>query len=96
MSHIFPEFRKYNLLFSSSRVIYTHAERHRTPTREDKDMITYKTNHASTTKSMTEWYFGKAFVASMTAKAKRENKKNGKIEFRFWQDGTGYLTIQLH
>lgn len=58
-------------------------------------MTTYKTNHATTTKSMTEWYFGKAFVASMTAKAKRENKKTGKTEFRFWQDGTGYLTIQL-
>jgi hypothetical protein len=46
-------------------------------------MTTYKTNHATTTKSM-------------TAKAKRENKKTGKTEFRFWQDGTGYLTIQLH
>jgi hypothetical protein len=32
----------------------------------------------------------------MTAKAKRENKKTGKTEFRFWQDGTGYLTITLH
>ena len=63
------------MLFSPSRVIYTHAERHRTPAREDKAMTTYKTNHATTTKSMTEWYFGKAF---------------------FWQDGTGYLTIQLH
>lgn len=45
---------------------------------------------------MTEWYFGKAFVASMTAKAKRDSKKTGMTEFRFWQDGTGYLTIQLH
>ena len=59
-------------------------------------MTTYKTNHATTTKNMTEWYFGKAFVASMTAKAKRESKKTGKTEFRFWQDGTGYLTIQLY
>ena len=84
------------MLFSPSRVIYTHAERHRTPAREDKAMTTYKTNHATTTKSMTEWYFGKAFVASMTAKAKRGNKKTGKTESRFWQDGTGYLTIQLH
>ena len=32
-------------------------------------MITYETNRAATTKSMTEWYFGKAFVSSMTAKA---------------------------
>lgn len=62
----------------------------------DEHMTTYKTNHATTTKSLTEWYFGKTFVASMTAKAKRENKKTGKTEFRFWQDGTGYLTITLH
>ena len=41
-------------------------------------MTTYKTNHAATTKSLTEWYFGKAFVASMTAKAKRESKKTGR------------------
>ena len=59
-------------------------------------MTTYKTNHAATTKSLTEWYFGKAFVASMTAKARRESKKTGKTEFRFWQDSTGYLTITLH
>ena len=45
-------------------------------------MTTYKTNHAATTKSLTEWYFGKAFVASMTAKAKRESRKTGKTEFR--------------
>jgi hypothetical protein len=63
--HIFlRNFCRYNLLFSPSRVIYTHAERHRTPAREDKAMTTYKTNHATTTKSMTEWYFGKAFVAA--------------------------------
>ncbi len=59
-------------------------------------MITYKTNHATTTKSMTEWYFGKAFVSSMTAKARLESKKTGKTEFRFWKEGTGYLTIILH
>ena len=58
--------------------------------------IIIKTTKQHVMKSMTEWYFGKAFVASMTAKAKRENKKTGKTEFRFWQDGTGYLTIQLH
>jgi hypothetical protein len=59
-------------------------------------MITYKTNNAITTKSMTEWYFGKAFVASMTEKAMQENKKTGKNEFSFWQDGTGYLGILLN
>ena len=59
-------------------------------------MITYKTNRAATTKSMTEWYFGKAFVSSMTAKARRESRRTGRTEFRFWKDGTGYLTIRIH
>ena len=58
-------------------------------------MTTYKINHAVTTKSLTEWFFGKTFVTSMTVKAKRESKKTGQKEFRFWQDGTGYLTIIL-
>ena len=58
--------------------------------------MTYKTNHSQTTKSLTEWYFGKSFVAAKTAEAKRMNKKTGKTEFRFWQDGTGYLTISLN
>ena len=31
--------------------------------------ITYKTNAAYTTKSLTEWYFGKAFVKAATAEA---------------------------
>ena len=57
--------------------------------------ITYKTNHATTTKSLTEWYFGKAFVKNATAKALRENKKTGATELRVWQDGTGYLTIRV-
>jgi hypothetical protein len=48
--------------------------------RDEKAMTTYKTNHAITTKSMTEWYFGKTFVANMTGKAMRENKKPGKNE----------------
>ena len=55
--------------------------------------ITYKTNHAFTSKSLTEWYFGKKTVANLTASAKRMHSKNGQTEFRFWQDGTGYLTI---
>ena len=59
-------------------------------------MITYETNHAITTKSLTEWYFGKTFVSSMTAKAMRENKRTGQTEFRFWKDGTGYLSIWIH
>ncbi len=57
--------------------------------------MTFKTNSGWTTKSMTEWYFGKKFVAEKAAEAKRMNKKTGKTEFRFWQKGTGYLTIKL-
>ena len=57
--------------------------------------ITYKTNHACTSKSMTEWYFGKQTVANHTATTKRMHKKSGETEFRFWQDGTGYLTIRV-
>ena len=59
-------------------------------------MITYETNRVATTKSMTEWYFGKAFVSSMTAKARRESRRTGRTEIRFWKDGTGYLTIRIH
>ena len=59
-------------------------------------MITYRTNHALTTKNQTEWYFGKTFVSSMTTKAMRENKRTGQNEFRFWKDGTGYLSIWIH
>lgn len=59
-------------------------------------MITYETNHAITTKSLTEWYFGKTFVSSMTAKAIRENKRTGQTGFRFWKEGTGFLTIRIH
>ena len=58
--------------------------------------MTYKNNHSQTTKSMTEWYFGKKFMAAKTAEAKRLNRKTGETEFRFWQDGTGFLTIQIH
>ena len=58
--------------------------------------MTFKTNHSQTTQSMTEWVFGKKFVAAKMAETKRLNKKTGQTEFRFWQDGTGYLTIQLH
>ena len=55
--------------------------------------ITYKTNHAKTSRSLTEWYFGKQTVASLTASAMRMHKKNGETEFRFWQEGTGFLTV---
>ena len=45
--------------------------------------ITYNTNHACTSKSMTEWYFGKQTVANHTATAKRMHKKSGETEVRF-------------
>ena len=52
--------------------------------------MTYYTNHAMTTKSLTEWYFGKKFVA----RAEATLKASGKKEIKVWQDGTGYLTIK--
>ena len=58
--------------------------------------ITYKTNSSATSKGMTEWYFGKAFVSTLTASAKRMSKKTGETSFRFFQEGTGYLTIEIH
>lgn len=59
-------------------------------------MITYKTNSAVTTKSMTEWYFGKKYVSSMTRMAQEDQKKTGKSEYRFFQAGTGFLTIKFN
>lgn len=59
-------------------------------------MITYKTNSGITTKSLTEWYFGKKYVSTMVSKAKAEHKKTGKTEFRYFQAGTGFLTIQFN
>lgn len=58
--------------------------------------ITYKTNGATTTKSMTEWYFGKTFVKNLTASAMQMHEKSGKTEFKFWQNGTGYMTVCIH
>lgn len=58
--------------------------------------ITYKTNGTATTKSMTEWYFGKAFVKNVTASALRMHEKSSKTEIQFWQNGTGYMTVCIH
>lgn len=57
--------------------------------------MTFKTNSAETTRRMTEWYFGREFVENKVAEAQKENEKNGQRTFRFWQEGTGYLTIIL-
>lgn len=58
--------------------------------------ITYKTNGATTTKSLTEWYFGTAFVKTHTASAMQMCEKSGKTEFKFWQNGIGYMTVCIH
>lgn len=58
--------------------------------------IIYKTNHAMTTKSMTEWYFGKKFVKDHTDTLLKLNKTDGRKQIKVWQDGTGYLTIEIH
>lgn len=55
--------------------------------------ITYRTNGVCTTKSLTEWYFGKTFVKNLTASAMQMYKKSGKTEFRYCQNGTGYMTV---
>lgn len=58
--------------------------------------IIYRTNGVITTASLTNWYFGTKVVKNLTSAAEREFKKTGKREFKFWQDGTGYLTIEIH
>ena len=57
--------------------------------------MTFKTNSAETTKRMTEWYFGRKFVEAKVVEAQKESAKNVQKTFRFWQEGTGYLTIIL-
>lgn len=56
----------------------------------------YRVNGIVTTRSAAEWFFGKTFVSNLTASAQRMNKASGETTFKFWQDGTGYLTIELH
>lgn len=58
--------------------------------------ITYRTNGVATTKSLTEWYFGRTFVKNLTDSAMKMHEKSGKTEFKFWQNGTGYMTVCIH
>lgn len=58
--------------------------------------IIYKVNGVQVTAHMAEWYFGKAFVSRLIAYAMRMNQESGQSEFKRWQDGTGYLTINIH
>lgn len=57
--------------------------------------VAYFTNGVATTKSMTEWFFGKKVVGSLTASAIRQHETTKRNTFKFWQDGTGYLGIQI-
>lgn len=57
--------------------------------------ITYYTNGVVTTKSMTEWFFGKRTVENLTTSAMRQHKTTKRNTFKFWQNGTGYLTVQI-
>lgn len=54
--------------------------------------IIYYTNHAMTTKSLAEWYFGKKFVANTL----KTLQATGKKEIKVFQPGTGFLTIKIH
>lgn len=53
--------------------------------------IIYKTNHAYTSKNLTEWYFGKKFVKQTVDQL----KASGKSEVKVFQPGTGFLTIKI-
>lgn len=53
--------------------------------------MTFRTNGKETTRSLTEWFFGKTFVARCI----RETETSGLKGKKFWQEGTGYLTIIL-
>lgn len=60
-------------------------------TYKEKMSMRFRTNGKETTRSLTEWFFGKAFVARCI----RETENSGLKEKKFWQDGTEYLTIIL-
>ncbi len=59
-------------------------------------IIIYKVNGVQVTTHMADWYFGKAFVSRATSSAIREKKGSERSEFKFWQDGTGYLTVVIY
>lgn len=58
--------------------------------------LTYYTNHAVTSKSLTEWYFGKKFVEAAINNLKKLNNSRGQREIKVWQSGTGYLTVKIN
>lgn len=58
--------------------------------------ITYKVNGVPTTKSLAEWYFGVKFVAAHTKHAVSASEAGKKNSIKVWQNGTGYLAIEIH
>lgn len=58
--------------------------------------ITYLVNGIPTTKSLTEWYFGKKFVTAHTKQAVTASVAGEKNSIKVWQNGTGYMTIEIH
>ena len=57
--------------------------------------MTFMTNGKETTKGLTEFYFGRRILNEKIVEAKENCMKTGKTESRFWQPGTGTLTIKL-
>ena len=58
--------------------------------------INYKTNGKYTEYMMAAWFFGKGQIDAWTKEAKKAYHKTGETTFRFWQDGTGFLTIEIY
>ncbi len=58
--------------------------------------ITYKTNGTPTTQNLTEWFFGKRFVKQQTKAAIEMNAISKKGSYRFFKEGTGFLTVEIH
>jgi hypothetical protein len=59
-------------------------------------MFYYKVNGSYSTKSLTEWFFGKKFVREAEKKLRTMNKLDGTETIKIWQNGTGFLTIELN
>lgn len=57
--------------------------------------IIYRTNGIITSTSLTEWYFGKKFISQNTRLAQKEFSETGKTTTKVWQNGTGYLTVDI-
>ncbi|MCD8047659.1 MAG: hypothetical protein LUD80_03705 [Clostridiales bacterium] len=45
---------------------------------------------------MTEWYFEKKFTVEQTKAAIEMSGVSKRNSFKFFQQGTGYLTVEIH